>query len=172
MACPADAEQVRVSAAICLIAALAVLSGCAIVPNGDLRKLVKAAAPAGSSLECEWGSSGFEQEPKSWYGCWVHDSGGLQRVSRAVKSRLAEQGFVVSSRGDALTVQLTGLRGGRVVCVDVLAPGFSSGRNTSASEIRLSPGEILVDVWATEPREAPVGAADPPCTAMPASPDE
>jgi hypothetical protein len=93
-------------------------------------------------------------------------------VSRAVKSRLAEQGFVVSSRADALTVQLTGLRGGRVVCVDVLAPGFTSGRNTSASEIRLLPGEILVDIWATEPREMPVGAPVPPCTAMPAWPDE
>jgi hypothetical protein len=162
----------RSSAAICLVAALSVLSGCAFGANGELRTLVEAAAPPQSSVECEWGSSSFEQEPKSWYGCLAHESGQLQRVARTVESRLAGQGFVVSSRTEGLTVQMTGVREARIVCVDVLAPGFTDGRNTSASEVDLSHGDILVDIWATEPREAPVGAAAPACAPLPAWPDE
>lgn len=72
-ACRADTRIVRVAAALsCLVAALGVLSGCGLRANGELRTLVEAAAPPGSSLKCEWGSSSYEDEPKSWLGCWAY----------------------------------------------------------------------------------------------------
>lgn len=161
--------MVRVSAAIfSLVAALAVLTGCALGPNGELRTLVDAVAPPDSSLNCEWGSSNFENEPKSWYGCWNYVAGELQPVARAFKSRLAKQGFVVSSRRYARSVQLTGVRGVRTLCIDVLGPGFVSGRNTSPSEVNPPRGQVFVDIWTMVLPEAPVGAGIPPCAALPA----
>jgi hypothetical protein len=148
----------------CLVAALGVLSGCAPGSNGELRTLVEEATLSGSS-GCEWGSSSFEAEPKSWYGCWDFASGELQRVARAYKSRLAAQGFAVSSDADALGVALTGVRGENTLCIDVLTPAFVAGRNTSPSEVDVPPGELFVDIWAVEPREAGVA----PCAPLPAN---
>ena len=165
--------MVRVSASIvCLVAALGVLSGCAPGANDQLRTLVEAAAaPPDSPLGCEWGSSTYENEPKSWYGCLNYESGELQKVARRFKSRLVKQGFVVSSRTDGRSVQLTAVRGGRTLCIDVLGPGFVRSRNTSPSDVDPARGEVFVDIWTTERREDPVGAAKRPCAPLPGFPE-
>jgi hypothetical protein len=164
--------MVRISAAsLCLVAALAVLTGCSLGPNGELRKIVDGVAPPDSSLNCEWGSSSFENEPKSWYGCWNYVPGKLKPVARTFKSRLAKQGFVVSSHRYARSVQLTGVRGARTLCVDILGPGFVSGRNTSPAEVNPPRGQVFVDIWTVELPEAPAGAGIPPCAALPAFPE-
>lgn len=161
----------RVSAAVAC-SALGFLAGCAPGSNGELRALIEEASfPESSSLDCEWGSSDFDHEPRSWYGCWDYVPGNLQRVSRTLRSRLAAQGFTVSSRAAVRSVQLTGVRGADTLCVDVLARGFARGRNTSPSEVDISPGEIFVDIWTTEPRESPGAAAGPACSGLPAFPE-
>ena len=159
----------RVSAAAFLLVALGgLLTGCSLAPNAKLRVLVREAAFANSSsLDCEWGSSNFENEPKSWYGCWDYVPGRLETVSRALRSRLAAQRFELSSQKDVRSIQLTAVRGADIVCVDVLAQGFVRGRNTAPSEVDIPVGEIFVDIWTTEPRESARAPASPACAALP-----
>lgn len=130
-----------------------------------MRTPVEAVAKPDRSLDCEWGSSTFKEEPRSWYGCWNAASGSLRRVAREYESRIAAQGFVVSSRTDGLSVQLTGVLGARTLCVDVLAHGYTRARNTSPSEVNPPRGKVFVDVWAVELRET--GPASRPCRALP-----
>lgn len=163
--------EMRVFAAV-LVAVLGLLTGCSLEPDGRLRALVKEAGFVHSgSLDCEWGSSSFENEPKAWYGCWDYVPGTVQGVGRAVRSRLDAHGFEVSSQRDVGSVQLTAVRGADTVCVDVLARGFARGRNTVAWEIDIAAGEVFVDIWTTEPRESVGLPAGSRCAALPQFPD-
>lgn len=113
---------------------------------------------------CEWGASTYEHEPKSWYGCWGYSSGDFVRVAATIAAQLSRRDFAVTANRKGRTVELTGVLGAETVCVDVLGSGFSHGRNTSPVEIRLSPGDVFVDVWSVELRD-PGGAA---CADLPA----
>ncbi len=162
----------RFFAVLCCLVAVGVLAGCSLGPDDELRTLVKGAAlPASSSFDCEWGSSSFESEPKSWYGCWDYVPGDLRRVSRRLQLRIIAQGFAVWRRTNALSVQFSAIRGADVLCVDILARGFAHARNTSPSEVDISPGQVFVDMWTTKPRESPIAAARPPCAGLPAFPE-
>jgi hypothetical protein len=135
--------------------------------NDHLKALVdEVALPGASSLDCEWGASSYDSEPRSWYGCWQYVPDSLGHAGRAVLDRLAARGFTVSLAvpHDGHAVRLTGRRGADVVCVDVLERGFANGRNTAPEEIDPSPGEVFVDIWTVEPR-AP---GQPRCGALPA----
>jgi hypothetical protein len=160
------------TAVVCLIA-VGLLAGCSLGPNDHLRVLMKEVAlPGSSSFDCEWGASSFKSEPKSWYGCWDYVPGDLEHVSQTVQSRLIARHFAVWRRRSALTVEFSALRDSDVLCVDVLARGFARGRNTSPSEVDISPGEVFVDIWTTTPRIAPPGRIRPACAALPPFPDE
>jgi len=157
----------RVTALVCLtaIAALMGSSGCVPGANDELKGAVEEALlPGMDPGSCEWGSSTYENEPKSWYGCWDYVSGDPAGVGDTVQSRLSSLGFEVSRDDADLTVELTGVRHSGTVCVDVLAPGVVSGRNTSPEEINPDPGEVFVDVWTAHLRD---GATDP-CAELPA----
>ena len=146
-------------------ATLLSLSGCAPGANDDLKAVVENTfLPGMDSTSCEWGSSSYENEPKSWYGCWAYVSGDVERVGDAMHSRLNSHGFDVSRNRTDFTVELTAVRNSETVCVDVLAPGFVAGRNTSPDEINPDPGEVFVDVWMAEPRDAQAGV----CAELPA----
>jgi len=155
------------SALVCVIAvgALLGLSGCTPGANDQLKRVVEAALlPGMNSSSCEWGASSFENEPSSWYGCWDYVSGEPVRVGGTIRSQLSSQGFdVFMSRGH-LTVELMAVRHSAIVCVDVLAPGFVDGRNTSPEEVDPGPGEVFVDVWTAELRD---GSGDA-CAGLPA----
>jgi hypothetical protein len=118
--------------------------------------------------QCEWGSSSHQSEPKSWYGCWDYLSGDPVHISKAVQSRLRSRGFAVTGVPAHLAVQFTAVRNGKTVCVDVLAPGFTHGRNTSPAEINPGPKDVFVDVWMVEPRNRTDGL----CNALPAWAEE
>lgn len=136
--------------------------------NDELKAIVEEVWLAGaSSNDCEWGSSSFESEPRSWYGCWQYVAGSLGDTGRVVQRRLESSGFRVHREPvrDKRVVSLTGARGTDVVCVDVLAPGFQVGRNSAPQEIDPSPGQVFVDIWTVEP-------SGPRCAALPAFPDE
>ena len=143
----------------------------ALGPNKELKRVVDAVLLPGMDKgpsQCEWGSSNYENEPKSWFGCWDYVSGDPVRITKAVQSRLRSRGFDVSGVPGRLAVYLTAVRDGKTVCADVLAPGFTEGRNTSPEEINPDPGDVFVDVWIVEPRDR----AYDPCSELPAWPDE
>jgi hypothetical protein len=160
----------RVFAAIFASVALGASLGCAPGADDELRALVdQAELPETKYYGCEWGSSSYANEPKSWYGCWDYVAGDLTQVASTVRSRLAAKGFNVLSKRAPRTLQLTAFRGGDILCVDVLAAGFVAGRNTSPPEVDISPGEVFVDVWASERREsAGLGFVDQ-CPELPAA---
>jgi hypothetical protein len=169
----ADAESIGRFACSSLLAALALCAGCAPGANSELRALVEEASlPASSSYDCEWGSSSFDHEPKSWYGCWAYVPGTLESVSRTVRKRLIARRFGVSSENAEMTVELIATRGGRTICVDVLARGFVRGRNTFPSEVDIDAGEVFVDIWTVEPRESSSAASRPQCAELPRWPDQ
>jgi hypothetical protein len=158
---------VRAAAFVLLVSAVTLLgpSGCAPGANAELKGVVEEAIlPGMDASSCEWGSSTYPSEPKSWYGCWDYVRGDAAHVGKKVRSRLRSQGFDVSTGRTELTVELTAVRGSQTVCVDVLAPGFVDGRNTSPEEIDLDRGEVFVDVWMVEPRDGRAGG----CAALPA----
>lgn len=158
----------RRTAAVAL-AAVVVFAGCAPGANDELRALVdEVSLPGASDADCEWGSSGFENDPKSWYGCWKYHAGTLQSTAREVESRLAAHDFVFAVQRKPFAVEITARRGPVTVCVDVLARGFTRGRNTYADEVNMDRGEVFVDVWTTEPR----GSAPMACAELPRWPDE
>jgi hypothetical protein len=141
----------------------------ALGPNTELKRGVDAVLlPGMNKSKCEWGSSSHENEPKSWYGCWDYVSGDPVRISKTVQSRLRSRGFDVSGIPAHLAVQFTAVRNGKTVCVDVLAPGFTYGRNTSPEEINPGPRDVFVDVWMVEPRDR----THDPCNELPAWPEE
>lgn len=141
----------------------------ALGPNQKLKGIVDGVLlPGMDKSQCEWGSSSHENEPKSWYGCWDYVSGDPVRISKKVQSRLRSRGFDVSGIPAHLAVQFTAVRNGKTVCVDVLAPGFTDGRNTSPEEINPGPRDVFVDVWMVEPRDRTYG----PCNDLPAWPEE
>ena len=152
--------------AVGLVVITALLSGCAPFQDEELRALVGEAAPAGSSLDCEWGSSSFEGEPDAWVGCWDYVPGSLRRAAQAVESRLSSRGFTISRQDAPNMVQLTAVRASDALCVDLLA-GSASGRNTHSDEINPSPGEVFVDIWAAKP-----ATLARECKELPAAPEE
>lgn len=157
----------RAAALACVIAFAALFgsSGCAPGANDSLKAVVEETLlPGMDPSSCEWGASTYENEPKSWYGCWDYVSGDLMRVGDTMQSRLSSHGFDVSTNRTDRTVELTAVRSSETVCVDVLAPGFVDGRNTSPEEINPDPGEVFVDVWTAEPRDGTVGE----CAELPA----
>ena len=117
--------------------------------------------PGMDKNSCEWGSSGYENEPKAWYGCWDYVRGTPRRVSRVVRRRLVAHGFRVTSTRGFRSVYLTAVRGSDTLCVDVLARGFRRGRNTRPSEVNPGRREVFVDIWAVEPRASTI-----PCSAL------
>ena len=163
----------RLVLVLCLVAGAvifgAIRCSAALAPNEALKAVVEASLLPGMARDsCEWGSSTYENEPKSWYGCWGYVSGDLSRVGRAVESGLRSQGFDVSTNRTDFTFELTAVRAAETVCVDVLAPGFSDGRNTDPDEIDPDAGEVFVDVWTAEPRDGGSGL----CDELPAWEDE
>jgi hypothetical protein len=168
----ADTPAMRLAAAIVFLGAVAILGGCAPGANDELLAPIEDVALPDSPLGCEWGSSSFEHEPKSWVGCWEEVPGKLAPVSRRLRSRLEAQGFDVSSRRSTRSVELTGVRGDVMLCVDVHAAGFVRGRNTAPSDVEISPGEVFVDIWAAEARESPSPAGDARCAELPPSPED
>jgi hypothetical protein len=153
-----------------LLIAFGVLAGCAPGVNDELRALIEEVElETASSSDCEWGSSSYENDPESWYGCWDYAPGSLSSVSESLRKRLTARGFRVSGRVRQARIELTGVRGTHAVCVDVLARGFVRGRNTRAEEVEISPGEVFVDIWTTEPRPS---SARPRCAELPPWPDE
>jgi hypothetical protein len=154
--------QMRIAAALSILAVAALVAGCSLTGNDDLKRLVKEASFAGASpYDCEWGSSNFESDPKSWYGCWDYVRGTPRRVSRVVRRRLVAHGFRVTSTRGFRSVYLTAVRGSDTLCVDVLARGFRRGRNTRPSEVNPGRREVFVDIWAVEPRASTI-----PCSAL------
>jgi hypothetical protein len=85
-------------------------------------------------------------------------------------TRPRHRGYDVSVKGGARRIELTARRGDVVLSIDVLARGFSRGRNTFASEVDIPRGEVFVDIWATEPRSS--GRNRPPCAELPRWPDD
>jgi hypothetical protein len=156
----ADTGSMRAAAAlIFVLAGLGVLAGCsALSADSELRALVDAAAPPGAPLECEWGSSSYEGEPDAWVGCWSFLTEAPETVARSMTSQLEAHGFAVSSWAGDLTIELTGTRGADTLCVDLLSPGFTRGRNTSPSEVISSPGDVLVDIWTARLGEGTIDA--------------
>jgi hypothetical protein len=134
------------------VAAVLVLTACAPFADDELRALVEEAAPAGSSLDCEWGKSTLPQDPDAWYGCWYYSAGSLTTVSEVVESQLTASGFVLTRRRTPHMLQLTATRGLETVCIDVLEPGFSRGRNTGSWEVDPAADEVFVDVWSSKPQ--------------------
>ena len=149
-----------------MIVAVTVLAACSPFQDDELRVLVDEAAPVGSSLDCEWGSSTYEGEPDAWVGCWDYMPGTSKQLAAAVESRLSSRGFAVSRRRVAHMVQITASRGSETVCIDVLEPGFLDGRNTHESEVDPAAGEVFLDIWASKPP-----ALGSLCTELPAWPD-
>lgn len=148
----------------CALAAL-LAPGCSAGVNRDLRALVEEAGLRPTdTLGCEWGSSDYEGEPDSWYGCWDYVRGDVRHVSRALRAHLTEGGFAVSSRQGPDARYLTATRGSATLCVDVLARNFVSARNTAPAEVNISRGEVFVDAWAYEGAQSAGGA----CAALPA----
>jgi hypothetical protein len=142
----------RVSVALSCLAGM-LLAGCAPGANGELRGLVEELVPAKRSmLECEWGSSSYVSDPKSYYGCFYFVPGKLERVSRRLASRLAAHGFAVSCSSGVQSVRLTGLRGENTVYVDLLADGFEHGSNVSPSDVDIPAGQVFLDISAQEER--------------------
>lgn len=163
----------RVLAALSCLVVLGLAAGCAVGENEELRALVEEAELGDdSSVGCEWGSSSYESEPESWYGCWNYVPGTLDDVAETFRARLAAKGFDVRSRDGVLSVQMTAVRGGETLCVDVLDRGFEAGRNTYPAEVDISPGEVFVDVWAAEPRQAAGASGVAECAELPAFPEE
>lgn len=144
------------AAALALLAFLSLAgSACSWGQNEDLKIAVEQALLPGMDRQsCEWGASSFEAEPKSWYGCWDYVRGDEASVAESVSSQLADNGFDVTEETGTRTVELTAVRGSDTVCVDVLAPGFERGRNTLAREVNPDAGEVFVDVWTVERRNA------------------
>jgi hypothetical protein len=149
------------------VVAVSLLSGCAPFADDDLRALVEEVAPAGSSLDCEWGKSTFEGEPDAWYGCWDYRRGSLRKVGNAAEQGLTASGFAVVRRQAPHMIQLTATRGADVVCIDLLEAGFYRGRNTASWEVSNPPGELFIDIWSTKPRETAAR-----CEELPAWADE
>lgn len=156
---------VRILVVISCLIALGATTACAPGRNDELRALVGEAVDESSATGCEWGSSDYDNEPKSWYGCWDYYPGDLGAVGRLLEERLVRSGFKVSSRRGPATIHLTGVRGAETLCVDVLGQGFVRGRNTAPIEVEISPGEVFVDVWAIEPRDGELAAR---CAELPA----
>lgn len=129
-------------------------------PNPRLRSVMEAILPGTGPNNCEWGSSTQPNDPKSWVGCWDYVRGDLRRVGNRVNARLESEGFRVSQARTDRTIKLTAVRKSDTVCVDLLAPGFTDGRNTSPTEVNPDPGEVFVDVWMAEPRGQAQGACD------------
>jgi hypothetical protein len=150
----------RFAAALSLPLVLAVLAGCAPGANGELRTLVDGVAPVGrSTVECEWGSnygSDAAGEVKSYYGCAWLVRGKPNRVSRALRSRLAARGFFVTCRQDAKTIELSGTRGANTVDVNVLAPGV-----VVSPDLVVPPRHVYVVIAAQE-----LAGAGPAVTAI------
>jgi len=163
----------RVAAVAGVIALIAVglfigVSGCTPFANDDLKRLVETALlPGMDKRSCEWGSSSYENDPKSWYGCWDYVSGDPGLIGGAIQGQLGSAGFAVASVLYGPNVELTATRTSERVCIDVLPYGFGHGRNTSPAEVELSPGQVFVDVWAVEPRHT----NDAPCAELPPGPE-
>jgi hypothetical protein len=155
------------AASLLCLAALLLASGCTLGANEELKRVVEGAFPPGmeSSMDsCEWGSSTYEHQPKSWYGCWGYSSGDFVRVAATIAAQLSRRDFAVTASRKGRRVELTGVLGAETVCVDVLGPGSTDGRNTSQAEIRLGPGDFFVDVWSIELRDG----GDAACADLPA----
>jgi hypothetical protein len=144
----------RLSLALACLA-VALLAGCAPGANGELRGLVEELAPANRSMvECEWGSSSYVSDPKSYYGCQYFVPGKLELVSRGLASRLAARGFAVSCKSGIHSIKLTGARGQNTIYADILADGFEFASNVSPSDVDIPAGDVFLDIWALEERPA------------------
>ena len=144
--------------------AAAALVGCSPGADRELRYLVEDAEPAaGRSLGCEWGREWGTDAAGTYYGCWREVSGTLADVAGTMQARLTERGYAVAPEEAPLQISLTATRGTDTMCVDVLAPGFTQGRNTLASDLDIPPGRLLVDLWISRGGDSSV----PPCAALP-----
>ena len=131
-----------------VLAAAALLVGCAPGADGELRGLVEDVAPAERSmLECNWGKN-WGDESGAYYGCIYSVPGKLTGVGQGVLTRLAGRGFTVTCRADRHTIELIGARGGTTFYADILADGFVHGRNVEAADVDVPPNHVIVDVSA------------------------
>ena len=108
------------------LAAIALLSGCSLAPNKELRSVVEASTPSHhEALDCSWGSSsGDDQAPSADYGCFYLVKGERGRIIRDIRARLAAGGFTVSRRARPHATALFAWRGLEGFCAQVVEQGF------------------------------------------------
>lgn len=133
-----------------LIATVALVAACAPGANEELRGLVDGVAPAERDmLECTWGTN-WGTDSGSYYGCSYFVQGRLKNVGQAVLDRMAKRGFTVTCRVESRNIELTGSRDGTMFYADILAKGFTHGRNIDAADVDIPRGHVLVEIAAIE----------------------
>jgi hypothetical protein len=153
----------------------------AMWPNGELKAAVESVAPERhDTLECSWGSSSFEDEADSYYGCTYFAPGKLRQVARILAARAARNGFAVTCHTGRRLVAVTATRGATTVYADVRTPGFARFRShhlavpadptdptadvVASSDVEIPPRSVLVDVSAHE--NAPWARPDDTCATI------
>lgn len=139
----------------------------ALLPNGKLKNAVESIAPERhNTLECSWGSSTFEGESDSYYGCTYFAPGKLRQVAHTLAVRAARDGFEVTCETGRRLIALMATRGATTVYADVRRRGFadfrlhhltapadamdSSADVMASSDVDIPAGSVLVDVSAHE----------------------
>jgi hypothetical protein len=137
----------------------------ASLPPGELKDAVESVAPARhDTLGCSWGSSSFEGESNSYYGCTYFARGKLRRVARTLAARAVRAGFAVSCQTGRRLIAVTATRGATTVYADVRTPGFAVFRThhltapadptdptadvIASSDVDIPPRSVLIDVSA------------------------
>jgi hypothetical protein len=157
-----------IAAAVALLAAASLLTGCAPGANDELRSLVDDIAPADrSTVGCEWESNwGSSANVKSYYGCSWYVSGTIARVGRPIVSRAIANGFTVYCEGGANRFEVVGAQGKKALAVEVLAHGFVSSEIVSSDNVDIPAGQVLVAIGAAQLKaRAPRGNPHSRCVA-------
>ena len=154
-------------AAVAVLAAASLLTGCAPGANDELRSMVEEIAPASKSMVgCQWQSNWGSAEVKSFYGCMWYVPGTIPRVGRPIVSRAIANGFKVYCDGTAKTFEASGAHGTKALSIEVLADGFPSSENISAEDVDIPPGHVLVGIAVAELKaDAPRGDPGTRCVA-------
>jgi hypothetical protein len=157
----------RSIAALALLTAVSLLTGCAPGANDELRSLVDEIAPTGrSTVGCQWQSNWGSAEVKSYYGCMWYVPGTIPRVGRPIVSRAIANGFTVFCDGSAKTFEASGAQGKKALSIEVLADGFVTSENVSAEDVDIPPGHVLVGIAVAElDANAPRGDPSTRCVA-------
>jgi hypothetical protein len=144
----------RSAAALVLVIAASLLAGCAPGADDELRGLVDETAPDKRDMvECAWGSSSFEGEPKAYYGCSWYVPGDLAHVSFALQKRLAGGGLGLSCREGLQSFGFTlDSETNTVVYAEVHGEGSRGGLFVAPGDYDIPPGHVLVEITARKER--------------------